>query len=400
HTANVACDHYHLSQQHIKLMTELGLQAYRISLAWPRILPLGKGKVNPKGVDFYSRLVDRLLDAGIQPFVTLYHWDLPQALQEKGGWANRDTVYYFRDYVAVVAQKLGDRVNYWITQNEPSVAAFAGHHEGTHAPGIKDLATALQVSHHLLLSHGEAVKVLREITQQRAQIGISLCLSPMHPASERGEDREAAQREDNHLNRWFLDPVYKGQYPQDLVKWYGELFPKIKPEDLEVISTRIDFLGLNYYFRCLVKANPEGGFWKLNWVKPENAEFTEMGWEVYPQGLYELLKLLHTEYQAPTIFITENGAAFSDQVDQDGRVRDFRRLKYLKQHLIQAHRAIQEGVKLAGYFVWSLLDNFEWAYGYTKRFGLIYVDYETQKRIIKESGYWYRKVIEQNGLLD
>ncbi len=393
---DIACDHYHRYRDDIKLMRALSLNAYRFSIAWPRIFPQGKGGINQRGLDFYERLVDELFDAGIEPFVTLYHWDLPQALQEEGGWANRDTVGYFKDYAAQVSKKLGDRVHYWITHNEPWVTSFAGHHSGILAPGIKSLPTALKVSHHLLLSHGEAVAVLRDNGDEKTRLGIALNLSPAHPASESKEDGEAAKRFDGYLNRWFLDPIYKGCYPEDMMILYGDKAPKIRAQDLERISAKIDFLGVNYYSQQVIKADAKEDFLGLKPVKPADAECTEMDWEIYPAGLYEILKRIHNDYDAPLIYITENGAAFSDKIDKNGQVNDEPRIKYLKSHFLQAHKAIEDGVKLSGYFVWSLMDNFEWALGYSKRFGLIYVDYPTQKRIIKASGWMYKKVIEKN----
>ena len=397
-TGDVACDHYHRYREDVALMREIGLKGYRFSVAWTRIVPEGRGALNPAGLDFYDRLVDGLLDAGIQPFVTLYHWDLPQALQDRGGWANRDTVYAFQDYAAAVGRRLGDRVMHWITHNEPWVVAFLGHESGIHAPGITDLSTAVQVSHHLLLSHGEALCALREHGSEQTQVGITLNLSPVHPASEREEDRAAAQRFDGYLNRWFLDPVFRGTYPEDMAAWYGDRSPVVQEGDLETISAKVDFLGVNYYTRSVMAADPEGGFLQVRGVKPEEPEYTEMDWEIYPEGLYELLKRVHQEYGISLLYVTENGAAFADEVGPDGQVEDPRRVAYLHDHFVQAHRALQEGVPLAGYFVWSLMDNFEWAFGYSKRFGITYVDYPTQGRILKRSGRWYGEVIRANGV--
>lgn len=394
----IACDFYHRYQDDIKLMKAISLNAYRFSIAWSRIFPQGKGQINQRGLDFYERVVDELLDSDIEPFVTLYHWDLPQALQEEGGWANKDTVGYFKDYAEEVSKKLGDRVHFWITHNEPWVVSFLGHHSGIHAPGIKNLSTALKVSHHLLLSHGETVAVIRDNGDEKTQVGIAFNLSSVHPASESEEDKKAAKRYDGYLNRWFLDPIYKGSYPEDMLALYGDELPEIRTKDLERISTKIDFLGVNYYFRTVIKADKKEAFLGLSSVKPTGAEYTEMDWEIYPAGIYQILKRVHNDYDAPVIYITENGVAFPDKIDKNGRVNDESRIKYLKGHFLQAHRAIGEGVKLSGYFVWSLLDNFEWAYGYSRRFGLIYTDYPTQKRIIKASGWWYKRVIEENGV--
>ncbi len=397
-TGDIACDHYHRYREDIALMQEIGLKGYRFSVAWPRIFPTGRGALNPAGLDFYDRLVDGLLDAGIQPFIALYHWDLPQALQDRGGWANRDTVVAFRDYAAAISERLGDRVTHWITHNEPWVAAFLGHEKGMHAPGITDLATAVQVSHHLLLSHGEAVRVLRERGNERTQVGIVCNIAPVQSASESEEDRAAARRFDGYLNRWFLDPVFKGAYPEDMLAWYGDRAPEVHEGDMKTISEKTDFLGVNYYTRSVMAADPEGGFLRVRGMRPEDSEYTEMDWEIYPEGLYETLKRVHRDYEIPLLYVTENGAAFADEVGPDGRVCDPRREAYLRDHFAQAHRAIEEGIPLAGYFVWSLMDNFEWAHGYSKRFGITYVDYPTQQRILKESGCWYGEVIQANGV--
>jgi len=404
-TGDIACDHYHRYQEDIKIMKEIGVAAYRFSTAWPRIFPLGKGPVNQRGLDFYDRLVDGLLKAGIEPFITLYHWDLPQALQEEGGWAKRDTVSHFKEYVAEVSKKLGDRVHYWITHNEPWVTAFLGHYTGFMAPGIKDLSTAIQVSHHLLLSHGQAVQALRENGDKETKVGITLNLHPMHSASESKEDKEATKRYDGYLNRWFLDPIYKGCYPENMIAYYGEKAPRIQAQDMDLISVKTDFLGVNYYTRMVIKADAREplGIRILtrlthSQLKDSYEWLTEMNWEVYPEGLYEILRRLHSDYEAPTIYVTENGVALPDEVSKEGKVDDQRRIKFLRGHIIQAHRAIQEGVNLRGYFVWSLLDDFEWPWGLSKRFGLTYVDHTTQNRIIKASGHWYGRVIAKNGI--
>jgi len=380
-------------------MSELGLKAYRFSIAWPRVLPLGKGRANKKGLDFYQQLVDELLQADIDPYVTLYHWDLPQALQEKGGWAERDTVYYFRDYATLIFETLGDRVDYWMTINEPWVISFLGHEEGKHAPGQKNLKVALQVSHHLLLAHGETVKVFDEYRNQNSEIGIILNLSPVEAASKQPEDLAAAERLDGELNRWFLDPVLKGRYPADLRQLYGSACPLFEKEDLETIHLPIDFLGINHYCRIVVVHDPRGGRLKLKYPDVEGARYTDMGWEIYPEALYFLLKRLKRDYDIPSFYITENGAAFQDSVDMRGQVEDYERINFLKGALSALARAIEEGIPVKGYFVWSLLDNFEWSYGYAKRFGIVYVDYPTQKRIVKKSGGWYKNVIENNGII-
>lgn len=397
-TGDVACDHYHRWREDVALMKELGIKAYRFSVSWPRVLPQGRGPVNSKGLDFYDRLVDELLKNGIEPFLTLYHWDLPQALQDFGGWVNRDIAKWFADYAAVVARRLGDRVRWWATHNEPWVVAWIGHGWGEHAPGLRNPRCALQVAHHLLLSHGLAVEVLRDATGGAARIGIVLNLTSVHPASDTAEDHAAAHRADGFSNRWFLDPLFWGSYPKDLWEGFGPMVPEVHPGDMACISRRLDFLGVNYYTRAVVAHDAQGGPLQVKSVRPEKSAYTEMGWEIYPQGLYELLIRLHRDYKPATIIITENGAAFADVVSADGRVHDQPRIDYLRDHLVQAHRAIREGVPLEGYFVWSLMDNFEWAHGYTKRFGLVYVDFSTQRRIPKDSALWYRDVIAANGL--
>lgn len=399
-TGDLACDHYHRWHDDIQLMRTLGLQAYRFSLAWPRILPEGRGQVNEAGLDFYDRLVDGLLDAGITPAVTLYHWDLPQALQDAGGWAHRDTIDAFVDYTDAVVRRLGDRVKYWITHNEPWVVAFVGNYQGRHAPGLQDLRTALQVAHHVLLSHARTVPLLRS-QQPDEQVGITLDLSPIHPATSTPEDQEAAQRYDGCWNRWFLDPLFGRGYPTDMVNFYGDLMPHIAPDDLDAIAAPIDFLGINYYRPTIAQAVPievdRLGFRGLSADELAAAgyELTEMGWPIVPESLTELLARVHHEYAPDAIYITENGAAFNDEL-VDGAVHDPQRIAYLRGHLKAASQSIQEGVPLKGYFLWSLMDNFEWGLGYTKRFGIIHVDYTTQQRTIKDSGHWYRQIIAAN----
>jgi beta-glucosidase len=384
-TGDVACDHYHRYRDDIALMRRLGLKAYRFSISWPRVIPAGSGLVNPAGLDFYDRLVDELLAAGIAPFVTLYHWDLPQTLHEQGSWPDRDTCYAFADYAALMACRLGDRVQHWATFNEPGVVAYDGYATGVHAPGWRDEAIALQVIHHLLVAHGLAAQAIRGINP-RLQVGIVLNLWPPEPVSDAPEDVTAAERAWQTSQTWFLDPLFRACYPVAAWQSLGVNAPEIQPGDLATIAQRLDFLGINYYSRNLVDAKGS--------ISPvPGSEYTEMGWEVHPPALYRLLTRLKRDYRLPPLYITENGAAFVDQVGADGRVHDPRRLNYLKEHLIQAWLAIQDGVDLRGYFAWSLLDNFEWSHGYSKRFGVIYVDYATQQRIIKDSGEWYAQVI-------
>ncbi len=401
-SGKVADDHYHRYREDVQLMQELGLQAYRFSIAWPRILPNGRGRVNAAGLDFYERLVDALLAANIQPFVTLYHWDLPHALQDDfGGWASRDTSKAFAEYVDVVSRRLSDRVHYWITLNEPQVSATHGYAEGTHAPGIRDERVAWQVSHNLLLAHGLAVPVLRANGGSGSSVGITLNLTPIHSFTDRDEDRDVAHIVDGEANRWYLDPLLRGAYPGDILDLLEQrgLAPQVLSGDAVAIAAPIDFLGINNYFRLLVRKKAGAAApWSYEVVPARGVEHTTMGWEVYAQGLRELLVRLHKEYAVKRIYVTENGAAFADAMSEDGRVHDPRRLNFLHDYLEQAQAAIGEGAPLAGYFVWSLMDNFEWAQGYSQRFGIVYVDYPTQQRIIKDSGYWYRDTITRQDI--
>jgi beta-glucosidase len=390
----IADDHYHRYRDDVALMRELGLNAYRFSVAWPRILPTGRGEINPAGLDFYDRLVDELLSNGIQPFATLYHWDLPQALEDEGGWTTRSTAEAFPGYVEAVVRRLGDRVKHWITHNEPWVAAWLGYGQGVHAPGRKEgVAGALSAAHHLLLSHGMAVEVIRRECPD-ARVGITLNLSHVYPATEEQADVEAARLADGTGNRWFLDPLFRSQYPADMLSNFEEALPHIEPEDLQTIAAPIDFLGINNYSRQVVRAGGEGEG-PVAHVHPTGSEYTDMGWEVYPQGLFDLLVRVTRDYSPPALYITENGAAFPDVLNHAGQVLDPERQSYLEQHFEAARRAIGEGVPLKGYFVWSLLDNFEWAFGYKMRFGIIYVDFPTLRRIPKGSYHWYRGFIAQ-----
>jgi beta-glucosidase len=392
-TGDVACDHYHRYLDDIALMHSLNLTAYRFSIAWPRVLPQGRGAVNAAGLDFYDRLVDGLLAANITPFVTLYHWDLPQALQEEGGWANRAVVDAFAHYVDIISHRLGDRVHHWITQNEPWCVSFLGHYTGETAPGQRNLATALQVAHHVLLSHGTAVSILRANGSAQTRVGITCFLSPGVPASDSEADLVAARRWDGYLNRWFLDPLAGRGYPQDMLAYYGSAAPTIQSGDLDRIAVSLDFFGLNYYFRTVVSDDPTAPVPSVRKHRVEGAEYTAMDWEVHPDSFYELLLRLTRDYRFPAIYITENGAAYPDMVDADGTVHDPKRVIFLQAHIAAAHRALAADVPLAGYFVWSLLDNFEWAYGYYRRCGIVYVDYSTQQRIVKDSGHWYAELI-------
>lgn len=383
----VACDHYQRWPQDLDLARDLGTNAYRFSIAWPRIWTAG-GTPNAQGLDFYERLVDGMLARGLQPWATLYHWDLPQALQEQGGWAARGTVHAYTAYVDAVTRRLGDRIKHWITHNEPWCTAMHGHWDGVHAPGLRDLGTALQVCHHVLLSHGVAVALIRA-NSPGAQAGIALSLHPVRSASPSAEDAAAEHRHDGLRNRWFLDPLAGRGYPADVLAALGALAPRIEPGDLETIAVPTDSMGLNYYFPETVAHAPSRGPLQAQVVMPPDVERTAFGWQVEPAGLTELLARLHRQYQVPAIYVTENGSCYDDEV-VDGAVHDEGRTRYLVRHLAALRDALGQGVPVQGYFAWSLLDNFEWAEGYTRRFGLTHVDFVTQRRLLKRSGQWYR----------
>lgn len=398
-TGDVACDHYHRYEQDLDMLAQLKTQTYRFSVAWPRILPTGSGQVNQKGLDFYKRLVEGLLKRNIRPMATLYHWDLPQTLQDTGGWLNRDTAKYFAQYADTVFRALGDQVPGWITHNEPWVVAYVGHAWGTHAPGLTDWGKAIQVTHNLLLSHGMAVQSFRALNLKKAQVGITLNLTQAYPATNSAEDKAAAYRIDGFQNRWFLDPVFKGSYPTDTKAYFEKKYGPmnyIEAQDSQVIAAPVDFLGINYYSPSYVADNPRSSYFETDGKSGHNP-VTAMGWEIVPNSLYDLLVRLKKDYGDVPLYITENGAAFNDML-VDNKVDDGTRLQYIYTHLAAAQRAIKAGVNLKGYFAWSLMDNFEWAEGYTKRFGVVYVDYPTQQRIPKRSALWYRDVIQQNDL--
>jgi len=394
-TGDVACDHYHRWPEDVALMKAMGLKAYRFSIAWARILPAGRGVVNQTGIDFYSRLVDALLEAGIEPWVTLYHWDLPQALEDEGGWPARMSADAFVEYADVVTRALGDRVKNWITFNEPWVSAFVGYQDGRHAPGLTDRDAAVAAAHHLLLSHGRSVPVIRANCPD-AYVGITLNLTPQVPASPGIPDRKLATWTDGYINRYFLDPLVGRGYPGDITTGYGKAMEVVQPVDMDTIAVPIDFLGINNYTRNIARDKDASNNEPQTLFRGD--EITEMDWEVYPKGLYNILGRLHFEYSFPAIYITENGAAFPDEVNEDGEVDDPARLSYIKRHLEMVYSAIQIGVPVKGYFVWSLFDNFEWGFGYAKRFGIVYIDYQTLQRIPKSSAKWYRQVINDNGV--
>jgi beta-glucosidase len=387
-SGEIACDFYHRYPEDVALMKELGLDGFRFSIAWPRVLPNGRGAVNEGGLDFYDRLVDELLTHGIESFPTLFHWDTPQALEDAGGWPERATAEAFVEYVEAVVARLGDRVRYWTTHNEPQVVAWNGHAWGEHAPGRRSRRDAVAASHHLLLSHGWAAQAIRRAVPN-AEVGITLNLFHVYPATGSPEDEAAAAEVDGEVNRWFLDPLFRGSYPDDMPERNAIVAPLVADGDLEAIAAPLDFLGINNYHRAVISATPDGP----RGIHDPDAQYTEMGWEVYPDGLHRLLVRVASEYEPAAIYVTENGAAFPDVRVHDGRVHDPERTTYIESYLESVARAIADGAPVKGYFVWSLLDNFEWAHGYSKRFGIVYIDYPTLERVPKDSYYWYRDFI-------
>jgi len=391
-TGDMACDHYHRVDEDIALMRSLNLNAYRFSVAWPRVVPGGTGAVNPRGLDFYDRLVDRLLAAGLVPYATLYHWDLPQPLAERGGWLNRDTCKAFADYAGLVAQRLGDRVHSYATLNEPRCSAIVGYQEGRHAPGERDRGKALTAAHHLLLAHGLAMPALRAATRT-AKLGIVLDVKPYVPADASEASAQAALHADGVFNRWFTEPLFRGTYPADVWEGYGPLVPDVRVGDMTQISQPIDTLGINYYTRGVVRSDATRPFPHAVDVPQPDSRYTAMGWEVAPQGLHDILTRLQADYDLKDVYVAENGAAFDDALAPGPVVHDPERREYYAAHLQAAARALADGVPLTGYMAWSLLDNFEWGWGYTRRFGIVHVDYPTQRRTPKSSALWYRDFI-------
>ncbi|TMH08417.1 MAG: beta-glucosidase [Betaproteobacteria bacterium] len=395
-TGDVACDHYHRYLEDVALMRHLGMKAYRFSISWSRVLPQGRGPVNPMGLDFYDRLVDALLENSIEPLVTLFHWDLPAALDDRGGWLNPDIAHWFADYATIVFRKLDDRVKIWATLNEPWVVADGGYLHGALAPGHRNRFEAPIATHQLLRSHGAAVQAYR--VEGKHRIGIVVNLEPKYPASEQTEDRDATARADAYMNRQYLDPIFLGRYPDELAEIFGDAWPAWPAEDLNLIRQPIDFLGVNYYTRNVTRFDP--GAWPLyaSPVRQKRATYTETNWEVFAQGLTDILVWVRDRYGNPPLYVTENGAAFFDPPTAEGRrIADPLRVDYMRKHIGATYRAIEAGVDLRGYFVWSLLDNFEWSLGYSKRFGIVHVDFETQQRTPKDSALFYAKIIDTRG---
>lgn len=397
-TGDVACDSYHRYEEDIELMKRLGVKAYRFSIAWPRIFPEGTGDVNQAGLDYYARVIDALLEAGITPCATLYHWDLPQALQDQGGWGNRTTIDAFVRYAETIFRAFNGKIKQWITFNETWCISFLSNYIGAHAPGNKDLQLALTVAHHCMVAHGEAVQRFRALGTQ-GEIGTTHNLYWFEPYANAPEDIEAARRMRGWNNEWFMDPTFRGEYPRFLVEWFrskGAEVP-IMPGDMETISQKIDFIGVNFYSGGYGRFMEGAGDFDCEEVQV-GFEKTYMDWNVYPEGLYRVLKWVHETYGDIPIYITENGACYDDQLTADNRVHDAERTAYFRKHFVQCHRLIASGVPLKGYFAWSLLDNFEWAEGYRKRFGIVYTDYATLARHPKDSYYFYQKVIAEGGL--
>jgi beta-glucosidase len=389
---DVACDSYHRYEEDIEIMKDLGIDVYRFSVAWPRIFPKGRGEVNQEGLAFYHRFVDKLLENGIEPICTLYHWDLPQALQDEGGWDNRATIEAFVNYAEVMFKEFSGKIKYWITLNEPWCVSYLSNYIGMHAPGYTDLQLATNVAHHLLVAHGKTVQKFRELNVE-GQIGYAPNTTWLEPYSNKQEDIDACRRENAYFIEWFMDPVFKGEYPQFMVDWIkkkGVEVP-IQDGDLDTIHQTIDFLGINYYTGHVARYKENEGLFDREFVEM-GYERTDIGWPVYPEGFYKVLTYITNRYGNVPIYITENGSCYNDE-PVDGRVRDDCRTKYLKQHLTTLSRSIESGVNIKGYLTWSLMDNFEWAEGYSKRFGIVHVDYRTQKRTKKDSFYWYKQTI-------
>ena len=395
-SGEIASDHYHLVEEDADLMRQLGLGAYRFSIAWPRILPEGRGAINAAGLDFYDRLVDTLLARGIQPYATLYHWDLPSPLERVGGWLNRATAYAFADYAEIVTRRLGDRVAHWITLNEPWCSAYLGYGTGVHAPGLHNRQAAIDAAHHLLLGHGLAVPRMRAQLATGRHVGITLLLNQIYGADERAETVRDMELANQFSNSWFLDPIYYGAYPRRFFENMGLNPPPIQNGDLEIIAAPLDFLGVNTYSRILIRgAQTQPLADRCEAVSPvPNACYTDMGWEIYPHGLRDLLVDVARNYPVGKLYVTENGAAFPDVWDGSDTISDPRRVSYLHSYITACAEAIEQGAPLCGYFVWSLMDNFEWTEGYTKRFGIVYIDYSTRQRVIKESGHWYATLLQ------
>ncbi len=400
---DIACDHYHRFKEDIELMCEIGLKAYRLSISWARIFPEGKGKINKAGIQFYRALLELLISKNIRPVVTLHHWGFPQAMQDIGGWANQDMSAYFEDYARCLFENFSDLVDTWITHNEPIGTSYLGYFKGYVAPGVRDFYTSVLVNNNLLLSHAKAVKAFRALGN-KGEIGITLNFHPAIPVSNTLDDLDAAQRIGLYFDKWFADAIFKGEYPNELMNYFKEQnidIPLLTEKDFKEIAQPIDFLGVNYYYPHYVKYDTNDWPFKATfspYSKDKNHTYT--GWDIYPEGLYKTLKTIQSEYGNRKILITENGAAFNDYPNFKGEVHDYNRIDFLTQHIQMVKKCIDEGLDIKGYFIWSLMDNFEWVYGYSQRFGLTYIDNITKERTLKKSAYWYRKIIQSNGLIN
>jgi beta-glucosidase len=395
-TGDITCDHYRRYREDVQLMRELGLQAYRFSINWGRVLPEGRGAVNQQGLDFYERLVDALLAAGIQPMATLYHWDLPAALSDRGGWLNPDSADWFADYSRLLFRRLGDRIPLWATLNEPWVVVDGGYLHGALAPGHRSAFEAPRAAHNLMRAHAASVAAYR--AEGKQQIGLVVNLEPKHPASQSPEDLAATKRADAYMNRQYLDAAMLGSYPEELAAIFGEAYPQRAAEEVSLLRTKVDFLGINYYTRSVNRADPKAWPVGAEQVRQPLSRYTEVPWEVYPDGLVEALTFVKARYGDVPLYITENGAAYRDPPRAPpGGVVDPERTGYLRDHLLAVRRAIDAGCDVRGYFVWSLFDNLEWAHGFSKRFGIVHVDFETLERTPKASARFYTDVIRSNG---
>lgn len=398
-SGDISSDFYHRYKEDIALLKKMGIRHFRTSIAWTRIIPDGRGEINPKGIQFYHDVIDELLRQGIEPMITLYMWDLPQKLQDIGGWANREVTDYYERYARLLFREYGNKVKTWVTFDEPFCGAFIGNYLGTYAPGLRDFNTALLVSYHMLLAHGKAVRACHEMLPD-AKIGIALNISDCKPATCKPADAEAAHRADGYRNRWFLDPLYKGSFPQDMLDWYeaqGVILPAISREDLKIISTRQDFLGLNYYSPHFFVHDPKN--WPIQCTSVKTGKpLNDINWEIVPEALYNILARIRADYGDVEIQITENGSCQTDILSHRREILDYCRIDYMHRHLVELERAIRAGINVTAYYAFCFMDNLEWALGYSKRFGLVYVDFETQERIVKASGRWYSQVVKQNSL--
>jgi beta-glucosidase len=397
-TGDVACDFYHRYREDIAMMADLGLNAARISIGWPRIIPDGKGAVNSKGIDFYNRVIDELLKRDIKPFVTLFHWDLPQVLEDVGGWGNREVAKYFSDYAAICAKNFGDRVKHWMTFNEPWIFTVLGYMMGVHAPGHRDRALALKASHVVNLAQGMATRAIRANSKPE-MVGTAFSMQPIGSKTDAQEDRDAAERYHRFNNVWFLESVMRGRYPEIFLTGTAEEWLDIRPGDLEIIKAPIDFIGINLYTRMTIRHDPGEPLMGTRHAYPgEENELTDFGWEVYPRALSEMIMRISRDYPGTPLYVTENGASYGEGPGPDGKVHDARRIRFLRGYISEMGKAIARGADVRGYFLWTFTDNFEWAEGFGQRFGIVHCDFKTQQRIVKDSGHWYSQLARSNAL--